>query len=166
MDHPGRAPLKVLVVEDHADTAASMALLLRLYGHEAYLAADGAAALEAAHAVPPDVVLLDIALPGPMNGWEVAHRLRARAGSPRTFLIAMTGFGQAEHRRRSAEAGIDLHLVKPVDPARLQAILAELRVRADAPETAPAPNILVCVAAAPAGAPRAEEPGEPTLPLH
>jgi CheY-like chemotaxis protein len=78
--------------------------------------------LEKAQAEPPDVVLLDLALPG-MDGYEVARRLRAQSRERRPLLIAVTGYGREEDRRRSVEAGIDLHLLKPVDLAQLQGLL-------------------------------------------
>src|SRR5262249_6831631 len=114
--------LTVLVVEDHADTAASMAILLRLDGHEAVVAPTGPAALEAAGASPPDVVLLDLGLPG-MTGLEAARRMRERCGGKPPFLIAVTGHGREADRRRAGEAGVDLFLVKPVDPRLLLGVL-------------------------------------------
>jgi DNA-binding response OmpR family regulator len=116
------APLRVLVVEDDEDTAASMALLLRLDGHEVRVAGEGGAALREAQDRPPDVVLLDIGLPG-LDGYEVAKRLRERAAGKQPLVIAVTGRDQDEARRRSAEAGIDLHLLKPADPDGLRQML-------------------------------------------
>jgi DNA-binding response OmpR family regulator len=115
-------PLRVLVVEDHADTAASMALLLRAEGHEVQVASEGTAALRTALDAPPDVALLDIGLPG-MDGYQVAKRLHKQKADKRPLLIATTGHGSEEDHRRSAEAGIDLHLVKPVDPDDLRSVL-------------------------------------------
>jgi CheY-like chemotaxis protein len=115
-------PLRVLVVEDEADTAASVAMLLRLDGHEVQVAGDGPTALRVAQERPPDVALLDLLLPG-MDGYEVARRLLERATDKRPLLIAITGCGQEPDRQRSAQAGIDLHLLKPVDPAALQGLL-------------------------------------------
>jgi CheY-like chemotaxis protein len=116
------ARLRVLVVEDDADTAASVAILLRMDGHEVQVAGDGPNALRAAEASPPDVALLDLWLPG-MDGYEVARRLQERAAEKKPLLIAITGCGQEPDRQRSAQAGIDLHLLKPVDPAALQRLL-------------------------------------------
>ena len=116
------ASLDVLVVEDRPDTAWSTAAVLALYGHRVTVAGSGAAALNLA-AADPDVVLLDLGLPG-MGGWEVARRLRGRAGGRPPLIVAITGYGTDADRRRSAEAGIDLHLVKPVDPAVLAGVLA------------------------------------------
>jgi two-component system CheB/CheR fusion protein len=115
-------PLRVLIVEDHADTAEAMALLLHIHGHAVEAFSNGPTALERAEAEPPDVVLLDIALPG-MDGYEVARRLREQRGEKRPLLIAVTGYGREEDRRRSAEAGIDLHLLKPADMAQLERLL-------------------------------------------
>jgi CheY-like chemotaxis protein len=115
-----------LVVEDHEDTAATMGLLLGLFGHVVQAAPDGQVALELAQADPPDVVLLDLALPG-MDGYQVARRLREQAGRRRPLLVAITGYGREEDRQRSREAGIDLHLVKPVDSELLAKILARFQ---------------------------------------
>jgi PAS domain S-box-containing protein len=118
-------PLRVLVVDDNVDTAESLAMLLRYAGHEVRAAHTGPRALQAAQAEPPDVIVLDIGLPG-MDGYEVARRLREQQGAGRGHLIAMTGYGQDSDRKRSQEAGFDHHLVKPVDPARLQELLGTL----------------------------------------
>jgi CheY-like chemotaxis protein len=122
------AGLHILVVEDNADCADSTAVLLRLWGHHVDVVRDGLAALKAAQACPPDVLLLDIGLPG-MVGYDVARRLREQVGPKRTFIIALTGFGRQEDRRRSEESGIDLHLLKPADPEKLEVLLARLRDR-------------------------------------
>jgi PAS domain S-box-containing protein len=118
---PGR---RVLVVDDNRDSAESIALLAEIWGHEVRTALDGPSALEIAAAYRPEVILLDIGLPG-MDGYEVARRLRQRAGGG-PVLVAMTGYGMEEDRRRSREAGFDHHLVKPVDPEGLRALLADL----------------------------------------
>jgi CheY-like chemotaxis protein len=120
---PRQSALRILLVEDHADTAESTAMILRHAGHEVFIAADGLAALQQAAASVPDVVLLDLGLPG-MNGWEVARRLRSQPQTPRPLLIAVTGFGQKADRLHSYELGIDLHLTKPLDPAELEGFLA------------------------------------------
>jgi DNA-binding response OmpR family regulator len=117
--------LRVLIVEDDADCARNTAMLLGLFGHWATVAGDGASALDAARDIRPDVVLLDLGLPG-MDGWEVAGRM-GPAGGKRPLVIAVTGFGMPDDHRRSSEAGIDLHLVKPVDPDCLLAILKRFR---------------------------------------
>jgi two-component system CheB/CheR fusion protein len=110
---------RVLVVDDSISTAQSMAALLQLKGHDGRVAFDGPKALETAAAFHPEVVLLDIDMPG-MNGYQVAKQLRQMPGLEQTLLVAITGYGQEEDRRRSREAGFQLHLVKPV---RLSAIL-------------------------------------------
>src|SRR5262245_45813787 len=104
----------VLVVDDHHDTADALAMLLRWWGHEVIVAYDGASALEAARARPPDVVLLDIAMPE-LDGHQLARLLRADARTRHARLFALSGLMGDEDRRRSLEAGCDLHLVKPVD---------------------------------------------------
>jgi two-component system CheB/CheR fusion protein len=118
MSHPA---LRVLV-EDEPDTAESMVLLLRLDGHEAEAVSDGEQAVCAAGANPPDVVLLDIGLPR-LNGWQVARRLREKPAEKLLFLVAVSGYAREEDWRHSREAGIDLHLAKPVDPTFLQDLL-------------------------------------------
>ena len=114
---------RVLVVDDNVDAAESLALLLRLSAHEVQVVHDGARALAAAPAFRPHVVLLDIGLPG-MNGLEVARQLRRLPECDGAMLVAVTGYGQEEDRQRSREAGFDCHLVKPVNPNDLQALLA------------------------------------------
>ena len=114
--------LNVLVVEDEPDTAASTAWLLRLEGHRVRTVLDGPSALEETENDPPDVVLLDIALPG-VNGWQVAKQLSEQAAPKKPFLIALTGYGRPVDRCRSRQAGIHLHLVKPADPEFLLRVL-------------------------------------------
>ena len=115
------ASIRVLIVDDNEDAAHSLALLLRLSGgHEVRVAHDGQAALAAAREFRPAAVLLDIGLPKGMDGHEVARRLRGEAATGAAFLIAVTGYGQEDDRRRSREAGFDAHLVKPVAPDALQ----------------------------------------------
>jgi len=108
------APLRVLVVDDNVDGASTLAELLRSTGHRVETAHDGAEAVEATERFAPDVMILDIGLPQ-MSGYEVCRRIRATAGGHRLPIVAMTGWGQDEDRRKSAEAGFDAHLVKPVD---------------------------------------------------
>ena len=116
-------PLKVLVVEDNIDAAESLATLLRLWNHDVSVVHDGRSALEAAREQQPEVVLLDIGLPG-LDGYQVARRLRDEIGLDHALLVAMTGYGQPEDRRRSQEAGIQYHFVKPVEPLVLRNLLA------------------------------------------
>jgi PAS domain S-box-containing protein len=114
---------RVLVVDDNVDAAESVAMLLRLLGHEVETAHDGHTAVEAVQSFRPEVVLLDIGLPG-MNGFDVAKVLRAQPENRELVLVAVTGYGQDEDRRRSHEAGFDQHLVKPVSPTTLGNLLA------------------------------------------
>ncbi|HEV3118603.1 MAG TPA: ATP-binding protein, partial [Gemmataceae bacterium] len=115
---------RVLVVDDNVDAADSLTVLLRLQGQEVHAAYDGPTALEVARNCRPDVVLLDVGMPE-MDGYEVARRLRQQPGMEHALLVAMTGWGQEEDRRRSREAGFDHHLVKPVEPETLHTLLAE-----------------------------------------
>jgi PAS domain S-box-containing protein len=117
--------LRVLVVEDNPDGARSLGMLLRLSGHEAALAHNGPAGLETARAFRPEVVLCDIGLPG-MDGYAVAKAMRRDPDLAGVYLIALTGYGQEEDRRRAQEAGFDLHLTKPVDFPQLEQMLASL----------------------------------------
>lgn len=126
--------LRVLVVEDNEDVARSLAMLLELWGHNAEVVHRPEAALDAAHAHPPGVVLLDIGLPG-MDGYQLAKKLRLQQGCEKVVLVAMTGYGQDEDRRRAEEAGFDHHLVKPVDPDVLQQLLARFKSLAAEPES-------------------------------
>ena len=124
-DLPAARGLKILIVEDNVDSAEMMSLVLELGGHEVRTAHDGPEALEAALRFQPQAVLCDIGLPG-MNGYEVAARLREQPAFERTPLIALTGYGQEEARRRAKEAGFDYHLVKPVAPDALSALLSKI----------------------------------------
>jgi PAS domain S-box-containing protein len=112
----------VFVVDDNADAAESMAMLLRTVGHDVHVEHDGVEALKRLAADLPDIVLLDIGLPG-IDGYEVARRLREQPGGDAVRIYAMTGYGQEEDRRRSLEAGFDGHLVKPVIPSDLFALV-------------------------------------------
>ena len=109
---------RILVVDDNKDSADSLALLLEMDGHETRRAYDGEDALSAAAAYQPDFILLDIGLPK-MNGYEACRRIREQDWSKGTKIIALTGWGQDEDRRKSKQAGFDGHLVKPVDPNSL-----------------------------------------------
>jgi PAS domain S-box-containing protein len=114
---------RVLVVDDNVDAAKSIAMILRFTGCEVHCVYDGPSALEAAQTYRPDVVVLDIGLPG-MSGYEVAERLREQPEFKDTPLVAVTGYGQDEDRRRSKQVGIDHHLSKPVNANALQALVA------------------------------------------
>jgi signal transduction histidine kinase/ActR/RegA family two-component response regulator len=112
----------VLVIEDNADAREMLRMALELDGHRVETAPDGTTGVEVALRTTPDLVLVDIGLPG-LDGYAVAHRLRAALGH-RVTLVALTGYGQSEDRRRTTEAGFDAHLVKPVDPDVLSRALA------------------------------------------
>ncbi len=114
---------RILVVDDNRDAAETLALLLETMGHEVRVAHAGEDCLVVMRAFAPVVVLLDIGMPD-MDGYEVARRIRDEEGSGRAVLVAITGWGQDDDRRRAREAGFDHHLTKPVDPAQLQRLLA------------------------------------------
>lgn len=120
------ASRRILVVDDDRDSTVSLSMLLQIMGHEVHTAHDGPAAVDTAHDYRPDIVLLDIGLPG-MNGYEVARKIRQAPWGRNMILIALTGWGQEEDRRRSQEAGFDYHLVKPVEAASLTRLLASLK---------------------------------------
>ncbi|HEV3168289.1 MAG TPA: CHASE3 domain-containing protein, partial [Isosphaeraceae bacterium] len=115
---------RILIVDDNRDLARGLAKLLRLLGHETESAHDGPSGIEAVRAYRPEVILLDIGLPG-MDGYEVARRLRMEEGLRDTLIIAISGYGQEEDRRRSREAGMDHHLVKPVDVKTLMDLITQ-----------------------------------------
>jgi CheY-like chemotaxis protein len=115
---------RVLLIEDNADARQSLRTLLEHEGYRVDEMGDGARGLAQAEATEPDIVLVDIGLPG-LDGYEVARRIRARRGAG-PVLIAITGYGQADDRRRSLEAGFDAHLTKPVAPGQLVDVLAAL----------------------------------------
>jgi CheY-like chemotaxis protein len=117
------AARRILVVDDNVDAAESLAVLLRLEGHEVRVAADGPSAVAAAQAGPPQMVVLDLGLPG-MDGYEVARQLRALPETKDALLVALTGWAQEEDRRRCQEAGFDGHLAKPVEWDALRQFLA------------------------------------------
>ena len=120
-----RDPRSVLIIEDNRDAATSMQMLLQLLGHEAWVAHTGQDALGLAAARRYDLIFLDIGLPD-MDGYEVARRLRDDIGLRDVRLVALSGHGGEEDRRRSRAAGIDAHVVKPIVPDLLAKLLAEL----------------------------------------
>jgi len=120
-------PRRVLVVDDNRDSANSLAMLLKLTGHETHVAYDGEEAVKSAFEIRPEVVLLDIGLPK-LNGYEVARKLRHEPWGKQIFLVALTGWGQDEDRVNSRDAGFDGHVVKPVELAALLEMLAGLPV--------------------------------------
>ena len=119
---------RVLVVDDNVDAAQSLARLLEMTGHESRLAYDGPSALEAVRDYQPDVVLLDIGLPG-LDGFEVAQRIRQQAALGKIVLVALTGYGQDADRRLSQDAGFDYHLVKPASFSQIEKILLSVSER-------------------------------------
>jgi CheY-like chemotaxis protein len=116
---------RILVVEDHADTARTLSMLLRLKGHETRSAPDGPSGLAEALSWRPDCVVCDIGLPG-MDGWQLGARLRAELG-PSVVLVAVSGYCADADVERSREAGFDRHLAKPAEPAELLAALGPAR---------------------------------------
>ena len=119
------ASLRILVVDDNRDAAESLATLLQFNGHETHLAYDGLEAVNAAARLQPDVILLDIGLPG-LNGYEAARKIREQLIHKPPVLVALTGWGQDEDHRRSHEAGFDAHMVKPVDDSALRELLDKI----------------------------------------
>jgi CheY-like chemotaxis protein/two-component sensor histidine kinase len=115
--------LRVLVVDDNKDGAESLAMMLRLEGHEVLVAHSGAAALEMSATHRPQLAFLDLGMPG-MDGYELCRRMRAQPASAKAMLVALTGWGQEEDIRRTAEAGFDRHLIKPMEPRSLQRLLS------------------------------------------
>jgi CheY-like chemotaxis protein len=116
---PGR---RILLADDNVDFATSLGEILSARGHQVRIAHDGAEALREAESFLPDVAFVDIGMPK-VHGYEVARRIRATPATARTLLVAVTGWGQENDRRRAREAGFDRHLVKPVDPGDIEAIV-------------------------------------------
>ncbi|MBO0701255.1 MAG: response regulator [Zavarzinella sp.] len=127
----GGRKVRVLVIEDNADAAESLQLLLDQLGVESAVARDGAEGIAAALATPPDVVFCDIGLPG-LDGYAVARRIRAQDWGRRVTLVAVTGYGREEDRRRAELAGFDMHFVKPADPAAITRLFKDMRQPAQA----------------------------------
>jgi len=119
------SPYRILVVDDNEDSADSLSMLLELSGHETRTAYDGLAAVDTAIAFQPDVILLDIGLPK-LNGYDACRRIREQPSGETMVIIALTGWGQDEDKCRSKEAGFNFHMVKPVDPAALEKLMAGL----------------------------------------
>ena len=122
----GPEALRILIVDDHEDTAEMLSMLLSGKGHETYVALDGTAALAAAATFQPHIGLLDLSLPG-MSGYELALRLREMPGLSRIRLVAVTGHGSDAHRARARAAGFDEHMLKPVNLQAVAAVLASVR---------------------------------------
>jgi PAS domain S-box-containing protein len=119
------AKYRILVADDNRDSAESLALLLKLMGHETHIAFDGDEAVQVAENIRPDVILLDLGMPN-MNGFDACRAIRGAEWGKSVVVIAQTGWGQDDDRRRTLEAGFDDHLVKPVEPAALMRMLASL----------------------------------------
>ncbi len=117
--------LRILVVEDTYDIADTMVLLLQLWGYQTAVVYDGEQALETAPSFRPDVVLLDIGLPG-MDGFELASHLRRLPGLTKTLLVAISSYGRETDIRRGRTVGIDFHFLKPVDPSEVRKLLAKV----------------------------------------
>ncbi len=115
-------------MDDNQDAANSLAMLLRMKGHDVRTAYDGLEAVDAAATHKPEIVLLDVGLPR-LNGFDVARRIRKAENHGHVILVALTGWGHDEDRRRSKEAGFDHHMVKPADPAALDRVLESLASR-------------------------------------
>jgi len=122
----GPEALRILIVDDHEDTAEMLSMLLTGKGHETQVALDGTAALEAASAFQPHIGLLDLSLPG-MSGYELAQQLRAIPGLAGIRLVAVTGHGSDAHRARARAAGFNDHMLKPVNLEAVEAVLASVR---------------------------------------
>ena len=116
---------RILVVDDNRDSTDSLAVLLRLFGNDVRTAYDGRQALAIAHGYQPDLILLDLGLPG-MTGFEVAKQLRTLRGLADVVIVALTGYGTDEDRSQSRAAGFNAHFIKPVDLTALQGLLANL----------------------------------------
>ena len=125
---PAVRPRRILVVDDNADSTETMSILLKLSGHEVDVAGDGESALEAAGKFQPDIILLDVGLPG-MHGYQVAQRLRSQPENKNVVIVALTGYGQEQDRQRAIEAGFDYHFVKPVDFTKLESLFHDLSLK-------------------------------------
>jgi DNA-binding response OmpR family regulator len=124
---PESGRCRILLIEDNEDAREMLQMLLSLAGHDVHGAVDGPSGIEMALATDPDMVVIDLGLPG-MDGYEVARQLRSRLRAE-VGLIALSGYGQAADRRKSLEAGFDTHLVKPVDPNHLSDVIASIQRR-------------------------------------
>jgi CheY-like chemotaxis protein len=129
-DATERTPCEVLVVEDNRDVAESLKLLLELFGHRVCVAHDGIEALDSARAHRPGVMLVDIGLPE-IDGYEVARRVRGEPALRDVTLVALTGYARDEDRQAALTAGFDLHLVKPIDPEKLEQMIRSVGGRAE-----------------------------------
>lgn len=121
-----RAPLQILVVDDDVDVAESVAAIVEVWGHRVTTIYDGFELLDSSLRLLPDVILLDLGLPG-MNGYQAAAIVRQERLLDRTRLVALTGWGSAAHKQASRDAGFDFHLTKPVSPDSLKEVLSRVR---------------------------------------
>jgi CheY-like chemotaxis protein len=125
---------RILVADDNEDGAESLAMTLRMMGNETQTAYDGLQAIEAALSFRPELICLDIGMPK-LNGYDTARRIREQPGGKEIVLVAVTGWGQDNDKRRSQEAGFNFHLVKPADPAALKEILEAVQAQSALPAT-------------------------------
>jgi CheY-like chemotaxis protein len=117
---------RILVADDNEDSALSMAMMLKIMGNDVRMARDGVEAVEAAKEFRPEMILLDIGMPR-MNGYDACRRIREMDFGRDVIIVALTGWGQDEDKRRSKEAGFDRHLIKPIDPEAIEKLLAVLQ---------------------------------------
>jgi CheY-like chemotaxis protein len=153
-------PLRILVVEDNADVRDSLSLLLRLGGHDCEAAPTGPEAVRAAASFRADVVLMDIGLPGPMDGWQAAREMRRAPGLGPAVFVATTGHCRSVDVDRSAAEGFAAHLTKPYDPAELMAMLAALAAQ----RRAAGPGNFATATPPRGGKPRPADRGRPANP--
>lgn len=128
LDSMDRPKLRVLVVDDNRDSADTLAMMLRILGHDAHTAYDGQEAVDRTAELAPDAALLDIGMPR-LNGYEAATQIRQLPGGDQLLLVALTGWGQDEDRDRALASGFDSHLVKPIDHQELNKLLQEHSLR-------------------------------------
>lgn len=128
MAEAGRARRRILVTDDNVDAASSLAMMLEMMGNEVRTAHDGLEAVETAALFRPDVILLDIGMPK-LDGYEACRRIRGQFWARDVLMLALTGWGQDEDRLEARRAGFDQHLVKPVEPAAFEKLLATIRTR-------------------------------------
>jgi CheY-like chemotaxis protein len=133
---PATGPKRVLIVDDNLDAAETLAMMLELLGQDTRQAHEGDGALKAAVEFRPELIFMDIGLPG-LSGHDIAKRMRGDLGMTDTYIVALSGYGTEEDRRKSLHAGFDSHLVKPLDPSTLPSILAAAERRIGAAAGAP-----------------------------
>jgi CheY-like chemotaxis protein len=121
-----KLPLRILVVDDNYDAAATLGMMLRLMGNTVRMAHDGEEAVSSAEEFRPDLLLLDLGMPK-LNGYEACRRIRQQAWGADMLIVAVTGWGREEDLRRTKEAGFDQHFVKPMRPVTLKKLLVEAR---------------------------------------